>query len=263
MDSERAIRSALLTILSPLIALPVLIISPSPSMLSLAFGCVLGVPHYLSTLTFYFWDDTRVQHRSHWMLFFGGPVLIVASIAGAILFSVPFIVQLVVYVWNTVHVARQSCGILSIYRHRAGVKDPAIKPIVNGAILWTAVALAFWDTSGYPTLHQFMTKLWAQLPYAVWLVATLAATVALVRLAASLVQRYQSPLRPRLPELVMLANSLLLFHPYLWIHDRRIRPRSACCSDTSSSTWASCGSCTVASSPARAARCHRSRGSRG
>lgn len=209
----------LFLILSPLIALPILIISPTPSLLSLAFACVFGVPHYLSTFTFFFWDETRAQQRADWMLFFGGPVLIVASIAFVILFRVPFIIAVVVYVWNMIHVARQSCGILSIYRHRAGVKDPAIKPIVNSAILWTAAALAFWNPAGYPTLDRFMRTIWVHLPRAVWLIATTAAVVALVRLAASLAKRYRGPQRPQLPEMAFLGTSLLLFHPYLWIHN--------------------------------------------
>jgi hypothetical protein len=206
-------------ILSPLVALPVLIVSPKPSLLSLAFGCVLGIPHYLSTFTFYFWDETRAQHRAEWVLFFGGPVLIVAALYLAVALQVAVIVQVVVFVWNTFHVARQSCGIQSIYRHRAGVKDPAIKSIVNAAIISTSFTLAFWNTPGHPALHRFMVRLSPHLPQAVWLVAITIAVVSLVRLALSLVQRFHSSTPPRTPELAFLATSLLLFHPYLWIHD--------------------------------------------
>jgi hypothetical protein len=205
--------------LSPLVALPVLIVSPDPSLLSLAVGCLLGIPHYLSTFVFFFWDETRSYHRAHWALFFGGPVLIAAALVCAVLFRLPFIIQVVVYVWNTYHVARQSCGILSIYRHRAGVKDTAIRSIANAAIVSTAFALAFWDTSGHPTLHRFMTLVWPGLPRAVWIAATTAAAVSLLRLALSLAARFRSEQRPRVPELAFLATSLLLFHPYLWIRD--------------------------------------------
>jgi len=206
-------------ILSPLIALPVLILSPQPSLLSLAFGCILGIPHYLSTFTFFFWDETRAQHRAEWALFFGGPVLIVAVLWFAVALQVAVIIQVVVFVWNTFHVARQSCGIQSIYRHRAGVKDPAIRSIVNAAIISTAVTLAFWNTPGHPGLHLFMVRISPHLPQAVWLVAITIAAVSLVRLALSLFQRFRSSTPPRMPELAFLATSLLLFHPYLWIHD--------------------------------------------
>ncbi len=206
-------------ILSPLVALPILILSPQPSLLSLAFGCVLGIPHYLSTLTFFFWDETRAQHRADWALFFGGPVLIVAALWVAAALHVAAVIQVVIFVWNAFHVARQSCGIQSIYRHRAGVKDPAIKSIVNAAIISTSVTLAFWNTPGHPGLHHFMVRLSPHLPQAVWLVAITIAAVSLVRLARSLFQRFRSSAPPRMPELAFLATSLLLFHPYLWIHD--------------------------------------------
>ena len=206
-------------ILSPLIALPMLALSPQPSLISLAFACVIGVPHYLSTFVFFFWDDTRTYHRTQWLAFFGGPVLIVLSMGLAIFFSVPYIVQLVVYVWNTQHVSRQSCGILSIYRQRAGAKDPALKPIANGAIIWTAFAMAFWNTESYPLLHKFLTLIWPRLPLAIWIVTTSGAVVALARLGWSLVRRFRSEAPPDAPELAFLTTSLLLFHPYLWLRD--------------------------------------------
>ena len=207
-------------ILSPLIALPVLIHAPAgPSVVALVAGCALGVPHYLSTFTFFFWEDTRAQHRLRWAVFFGGPVLVVASLACAVILRVPFIVQVVVYTWNAFHVARQSCGILSIYRHRAGVQDPIVKPIVNGAVMSTSLALAFSNVQWFPALHEFMTIVWTPLPRAIFFGMTIVAIACLARLAVSLVRRFRSSDRPNYPELLFLATSLLLFHPYLWIHD--------------------------------------------
>jgi hypothetical protein len=188
-------------------------------MLALVAGSMLGIPHYVSTFAFFFWDETREYHRARWALFFGGPVLIVATLVCVALFRVPFVIQVVVYVWNTFHVARQSCGILSIYRQRANVKDPGLKPIVNGAVMWTSFALAFWNIQWYPTLNRFLTLIWPQLPQAVWVVTATGAAIALARLAISLGQRFRGANPPLLPEMVFLATSLLLFHPYLWIQD--------------------------------------------
>jgi hypothetical protein len=205
--------------LSPLIALPVLLVSPEPSLLSLTFACVLGIPHYLSTFVFFLWDETRAEHRARWPLFFGAPALIVVSLAATLFLRIPYVVQVVIFSWNAVHVARQSCGICSIYRHRAGVKDPSLKHIVNTAIMSTSLAMAFWDTSGHPGLHGFLTMVWARLPQTISLVAVAVAVVALARLALSLSRRFRSETPPRLPELIFLGTSLLLFHPYLWIRD--------------------------------------------
>jgi hypothetical protein len=206
--------------LSPLIALPVLIVAPEGySVLALVMGALLGAPHYLSTFVFFFWDETRSLHRARWAVFFGGPALIVSALALAAFLHVPYIIQVVVYVWNAVHVARQSCGILSIYRHRAGVKDPELKSIVNGAVMSTSLAMAFWNIAWYPTLHRFMQTLWTGLPQTVAVLTAAAAAVALVRLGVSLAHRVRSPNPPRVPELAFLMTSLLLFHPYLWIED--------------------------------------------
>jgi hypothetical protein len=116
-------------------------------------------------------------------------------------------------------VARQSCGILSIYRHRAGATDPAIRPVANGAIIWVAVTMAFWNTEGFPALHGLLTAIWPRLPVAIPTVAGAIAIVYLARLVLSLSRRFERADSPRAPELLFLATSLLLFHPYLWIRD--------------------------------------------
>jgi hypothetical protein len=205
--------------LSPLVALPVLFISPEPSLFSLTFACVLGIPHYLSTFVFYFWDETRGHHRARWPVFFGGPILLVLSLGAVLFFRVPVIVQAVIFVWNAIHVARQSCGICSIYRHRAGVRDASLKPIVNTAIIGTSLAMAFWNTPGYPALHDGMLQVGSAFPRLIFAGAAVVAAVALIRLGFSLFRRFRSADPPAMPELAFLATSLLLFHPYLWIHD--------------------------------------------
>ena len=94
------------------------------------------------------------------------------------------------------------------------MKSVSIAPIVS-----TSAALAFWNTAGFPAMHQLMVGVWEPLPQAVWLVAVTVAVVALARLAMSLARRFGTSDRPQSPELAFLATSLLLFHPYLWIED--------------------------------------------
>ncbi len=207
-------------ILSPLLGLGVLLAAPGgPSLLALAVGMTFGIPHYLSTFTFYCWDDTRAYHRMRWAAFFGGPLFIVLSVGLLATFRVPYIIQVAVFFWNTWHVARQNCGILSIYRHRAGDLDPHLKEIANSAVICTSAALACWHTQWYPTLFTFLTLLSPILPQVLHLGLILLAAVALLRLGLSLWKRARSERPPTLPELAFLLTSLLLFHPYLWIHD--------------------------------------------
>jgi hypothetical protein len=206
-------------ILSPLIAIPLLIVSPTPTPLSIVFACMLGIPHYLSTFTFFFWEDTVAEHRAKWPLFFGVPVIIVLSIGLALFFRIPYIVQVVVYVWNVYHVGRQSCGIQSIYRMNAGVKDPSVRAAVNPAIMWTSAAMAFWSVDTHPPLHSLMTMVWDGVPRAVFVLLAVLAFVSLIRLADQLRRRFRSSEPPQAPEMMFLGTSLLLFHPYLWIAD--------------------------------------------
>jgi hypothetical protein len=208
--------------LSPLVALPALFFGPRHILVPMVFGAMLGTPHYLSTFTFFFWDEARPLHRQQWAVFFGGPILIVSTLALAGAFGIPYVIQVVVYVWNTFHVARQSCGILSIYRHRAGVTDPRIKAIVNGAVISTSAAMAFWNIAWYPTLDRFMVLIWPGLPTAVAFGTAAVALVSLARLGRSLAHRFRSEAAPTMPELAFLATSLLIFHPYLWVRDANL-----------------------------------------
>ena len=147
------------------------------------------------------------------------PVIIVLSIGLALFFSIPYIVQVVVYVWNVYHVGRQSCGIQSIYRMNAGVKDPAVRAAVNPAIMWTSAAMAFWSVDTHPPLHSLRTMVWDGVPRAVFVLLAVLAFVSLIRLADQLRRRFRSSEPPQAPEMMFLGTSLLLFHPYLWIAD--------------------------------------------
>ncbi len=207
-------------ILSPLLGLAVLLAAPGgPSLLALTIGVTFGIPHYLATFTFFCWDENRAYHKLRWLAFFGGPVLIVLTVGALARFRVPYILQVVIFAWNTWHVSLQNCGISSIYRHRAGARDPQLKEIANSAIISTSAALAFWNIPWYPTLNNFLTLLSPALPQAIHLGFAALAAVCLVRLGRSLWARFRTDSPPSGPELCFLATSLVLFHPYLWIRD--------------------------------------------
>jgi len=220
-------------ILSPLAGLMLLLATTSGgnALLALAAATLIGGPHYLATYSFYFWDDTAAYQRQRWVAYFVVPLLIVAAVGVIAWLRLPAIIALVIYFWNAYHVSRQSCGILSIYRHRAGVFDPRQKTIANTAIIWTNLAMAMFAFDWYqpllsriqwfPALHDLLATN-ANLSHLLWLGVASAAIVALTRLGIALVQRYRHGPALGAVELAFLATSLLLFHPYLWVSDANL-----------------------------------------
>src|SRR5512134_1160820 len=74
-----------LFLLSPLLGLALLLVAPSGAhLVALVAGTLVGVPHYLSTFTFYFWRENRAYHRGRWLAFYAGPVLIAGLFALAV-----------------------------------------------------------------------------------------------------------------------------------------------------------------------------------
>jgi len=208
-------------ILSPLAGLALLVASAgqNATLLTLAAATLIGGPHYLATYSFYFWDDTAAYHRQRWIAYFVVPVLIILGVGVIALFQIPYVILVIVYFWNAYHVARQSCGIQSIYRHRAGAFDPRLKTITNAAIISTSLAMAVAHLDWYPALHIFLSKFSTYLPDALFYGALLAAIVSLTRLGISMIQRHRQGPSFSAAELAFLATSLLLFHPYLWVRD--------------------------------------------
>jgi hypothetical protein len=211
-------------ILSPLAALALLLAPPGngATLLALAAATLIGGPHYLATYSFYFWDDTAQYHRQRWVAYFVVPILIVLAVGVIAWFRIPVVIIVVIYFWNAYHVARQSCGIQSIYRHRAGAFDPGLKTITNTAIISASLAMAMAHLDWYPALHAFLSKLSRYLPDLLSYGALVVAVVSLARLGISMLQRHrQGPAFSR-AELAFLATSLLLFHPYLWVRDANL-----------------------------------------
>jgi hypothetical protein len=205
-------------VLAPLLTLPLVAgILMGARWLTL-FGFLLAVAHYLSTFTFFFWDENRPYHRAHLFAFFGGPVVIAAAFFLLVSLRSP-LMQLALLAWNTYHVGRQGCGLVSLYRHRAGVADPTQKELANHAILLANAWFVLWNLETHNEVFPLLTALGAGVPALLFGAFAAAAVVALVRLALGLRARAVAGRPAGLPELAMLGMSLLLFHPYLWIPD--------------------------------------------
>jgi hypothetical protein len=211
-------------ILSPLAGLALLLGSPEDgnTLLALAAATLIGGPHYLATYSFYFWDDTAAYHRRRWVAYFVVPILIVLAVGIVAWYQIPVVIIVVIYFWNAYHVARQSCGIQSIYRHRAGAFNPRLKTTTNAAIISTNLAMAVAHLDWYPALYAFLSKPFPYLPDLLSYGALVAAVIALARLGVSMVRRHRQGPAFSTAELAFLATSLLLFHPYLWVHDANL-----------------------------------------
>lgn len=206
-------------ILSPLLVLPAVLAVIFRVPHAMTVGLLLAFPHYFSSATFYFWDERREYHKSRWMAFYAGPLIVAACYILLVYYRIPLIVQFVLFFWNTFHVARQNCGILSIYRHRAGISDRLQRDAPNLAILATSAWLALWNISTHHEVYPLLLRVHPKFPQFVWAVAGALALFAVGRLAYALWKRYRDGQRLGLPEGAFLATSLLLFYPYLIISD--------------------------------------------
>jgi hypothetical protein len=207
-------------VLSPLVGLAFLLAnSAGGPLLGIAAAALIGGPHYLASYSFFFWDDKAAYHRNRWVIHFVIPVLIVLFVGLVSVFQVPAVIVVVIYFWNAYHVSKQSCGILSIYRHRAGIFDARHKTIANAAIICTNLCMALSHTEWYPALHRILSIPAASAPMLLWQASALAAGASLGALSISLYQRYRKGTGPGGIELSFLVTSLTLFHPYLWVED--------------------------------------------
>ncbi len=179
---------------------------------------MFAFPHYASTLSFYVWDDNKPRIRAQWVAFFIGPVLIAAAMFGLIYLDLAKVMQAALLAWNTFHVARQSCGILSIYRHRAGLTDVRQKGAVNFAIIATNVWMAFWNV-GSNRAFDPLARITPDYLLLLRIGLGAVAAVSLVRLGFFLRERIKNQQAPTLPEWILLITSITFFHPYLWLAD--------------------------------------------
>jgi hypothetical protein len=205
-------------VLAPLLTLPVVAgILMGAGALTL-LGFLLAFAHYLSTFTFLFWDENRAHHRTRWLAFFGGPVAIALAFL-LLVWLKSTLMQLALLAWNTYHVSRQSCGLLSLYRHRVGVKDPRQKALANGAIVLANAWFVTWNIETHREVFPLLAGLGSHAPALLFGALGVLSLLAVARLGLGLRARSAAGTAPQLPELAMIGMSLLLFHPYLWIAD--------------------------------------------
>jgi len=206
-------------ILAPLVTLPLVYGALYVHNAFALVGFVLAFAHYLSSFAFYFWDENQARNRERWLAFFAGPLLITATFCALVFFHVPFVIQVVLFFWNAVHVGRQSCGILSIYRHRAGIADPGQKQAANAAILATNLWFCLWNIETHREVEPVLAAISPRLPFLLWLAAGAVALAAVARALVAFARRAAAGRAPGLPEMGLFVGSLALFHPYLWIPD--------------------------------------------
>lgn len=200
---------------SPLVVAPLVALAFAVPGFSVLFF-LLSFPHYFSTASFFLWDDYQPRYRARRVAFIGGPIVIAATFFLLIYTGLPKIMQAALFLWNTFHVSRQSCGILSIYRHRAGVTDVAQKNATNFAIMAANVWLAFWNIDTHDAFDP-LRVIRADWSHWVHIALGTIAAVALVNLAVAIRRRVRDGKPMTRAESAFLATSFLLFTPFLFI----------------------------------------------
>jgi hypothetical protein len=209
-----------LFLLAPLVTLPMVlaILAGVAARWLLLLGFVMAIAHYVSTFSFFLWDDSRARHRQRWLAFFGGPVAIAGLFFLLVWLRSPLL-QLALLFWNTYHVARQSAGIASIYRHRDGVRDPRQREVANTALVLGSTFLVLGNIETHKEVFPLLAGLDPRLPRFLWAAFGLAALVAVVRVVLGYAARARAGQAPHLPELLAMVMGLALFHPYVWLPD--------------------------------------------
>jgi hypothetical protein len=203
-------------ILAPLVALPIIGASLLGSTAATLLAFVLAFSHYLSSFSFFFWDENQPRHRARWAAFFLGPIVITLAFWALVLLKQAVAIAFVLFFWNAYHVALQSCGLASLYRHRSGVGDPRQKPIVNGAILATTLTLALWNIETHEEVRPVLLAVSPILPTALKLATGAVALLCVARLIAALRERARGGQGATAAEAGALLTAVVMFHPYLW-----------------------------------------------
>ena len=184
-------------------------------LLAIGGSITLAFAHYCSSFVFYFWDENKAYHRQRWLAFFAGPLLLAAIYAALVMTGVPYVIPVVLFFWNTFHIARQNCGLLSIYRHRAGVTDISQKAAANRAILATSLFLCLWNIETHKEvagMFAFLGAGWANILR--WS-AGIIALLAIVGLGRALWIRSEHNEALHIPEALFLVTSVGFFFPFL------------------------------------------------
>lgn len=185
---------------------------------ALVFGTflVLGMPHYLTSYTFYLDDANRTYYRTRKAAFYLGPVVVLGLLTASLRLHFYDLVAVVVVLWNVYHVARQNHGILSIYRQLGGGNHLRERTPANLALLGLNGGVYAAVMHRQPNIARFL----GQLPvWAPWLIAAVILGIGLVAFGILLRRIAERPIRPALPEGVFLTASILLFAPFLLAAD--------------------------------------------
>jgi hypothetical protein len=206
--------------LSPLAGLCVILpalLSPKGVHVFIAATYLIAIPHYVSSFSFYLGDENLSYYRTRRLAFFVGPFLIFISVMALRLMKIDAAVQSALYVWNVFHVSMQSAGILSLYRRLNGGL-PSESRFARASILGVNGSLAFFHIDRFPPIYDSLLRM--HFPVGVIRAAFL--SVAVAGLVFYLDRLRRRAKRIRTPELTFLISSLLLFHPYLWVHDSNL-----------------------------------------
>jgi hypothetical protein len=183
--------------------------------LNVAAVFFVAIPHYLSSFSFYFGDDSFQHYKSRRLAFFAGPVIIVAAVAMMRFTGLNDLLQSFIYTWNVYHVSRQSSGILAMYR-RLGGGNSAEKKLADWGLICLNGSLAFWHIDRFPPMYAHVSlglrPALMMLGPALLVIAAIAWTL----FALKLMKREHTV---SFPEGAFLLSSVLLFHPYLWVKD--------------------------------------------
>jgi hypothetical protein len=178
---------------------------------------LLGMPHYLSTYSFFMGDENVSYYRTRKLAFFVGPLLIVGLLTASLALHFYILVTLVVDTWNVFHVSRQSMGILSIYRHRGRGNNMAEKLAANSALFCLCAGLYCIRIDKQDSFGHYLGMLpWNPGPY----LTPVLLTIGLIALGVLLGRMRRRGSGIGAPELVFLLSSCLLFAPYIFIRYR-------------------------------------------
>jgi hypothetical protein len=182
---------------------------------------LVGTMHYFSTFTFFMGDENLSYSRMRPLAYFAVPVVIVIAVATLRFGAGLNVLLTAIFLWNAWHVSLQSCGIASVYRHRAG-GHPSEKRAVNLAILGVNGALIAYAIPRFDPLNGFLRAIWPQLPRVLFFVVVTLAFVAGLYFAIDVLRRMRAGRRYGGAETVFLISSFLLFHPYAWIQSSEL-----------------------------------------
>jgi len=205
-------------ILAPLLTLPIVVALYVPlPWLAIGGGLTLAFAHYFSTGAFFLWDDNHAYQRSRWFAFYAGPVILAAVYTALIVFRVPYVIQFVLFFWNTFHVSRQNCGLLSIYRHKAGILDREQRDATNNAVIAVSMFLCMWNISTHKEVNALYQRISPHTGTIIFVAAGAVALFCLARFGKAMIARVQSGTPIPFSELLFLATSLGFFFPFLII----------------------------------------------